>query len=545
MTTISHVRGCDPQSMIDFAADLTTQNDTFTGRVEQMARDVDRAMDGWKGTGASAASTRAVSERLSGNHLSTGVLSIVDRYNSYGPQLSATRSALLTLVDHEIPKAGMTVDNAGNVTAPRVPAVAGAIDPALASIMQRNLDGQATSLQSRLKKLLTQFGTTETTAAQAITTAIGQLGQYEKHPDGPPISPQVQAILDGKAQLPTDPKQLHDLWEKLTPAEKDALYARDPFLGNRNGIPQADRDHYNRRTLVDLRADTQRRLDELLAHKPTDKTQLDAWQKQVEAARHELAGYDAVAKGLQTRPGEPPRLLSLLDGRGHAAIAIRNPDTAGNVVTHVPGVEADLSKIGDGVERAERERRAAELADPSKQTSAIAWYGYDSPPKLSDFVHGGYADTAAAPLDGFQSGLRVTHEGDRSSNTVIGHSYGATAIGHAASGSHTLDADKIVLVGSPGIDVDKPTDLHLTGVRPQDNAQHVWVTTNAHDPVKFVPNFVRGPQPWSTPGYGQQFHSDATGFWWNRGAHSSYFDPGNSALTNMGKIISGVGTPTR
>lgn len=552
-TTITHVRSCNPQSMVDFASNLTTQNNAFTARVEQMARDVDGAMTGWKGSGAAAASTRAVAERLSANHLGTAVTAIAGHYTSYGPDLTRTRSSLLRVVNTEIPAAGMKVDDAGNVKAPRVPISGGTLDPTTAAVMQQRLDKQASYFQARVKELLTQFHDTETKAAQAITASLADLGKYEKHPDGPPIRPSVQAILDGKAQLPTDPKQLHDFWKTLTPAEKDALYARDPFIGNRNGIPQVDRDHYNRRTLGDLRAEAQRHLNNVVANKPTDvgepgyAKRLAEWHKAVEAARKKLAGYDAVANGLKETLGGPPRLLSMLDNRGHGAIAIRNPDTAGNVATYVPGITSDLTKIDQGVLRADRLRLEAEQADPSKQTSVIAWYGYDTPPGKIAALDGKYADAAAKPLADYQAGLRVTHEGDRSTNTVVGHSYGGTAIGHAASGSHTMDADRVALAGSLGMGVDKPSDLHLTGVKPEDNAKHIWVTTNKHDPIKvLVPNFAHGPQPWGTPGFGQHFHSTGPAGWalgWSQEAHSSYFDDGNPGLDNMGKIIAG-GTPS-
>lgn len=82
MTTISHVRGCNPQSMFTLAANLVEQNDIFSGRVEQMNRDVDAAMNGWQGQSAAAASARSLSDELAGNHIGQTVVMPRKAYSS-------------------------------------------------------------------------------------------------------------------------------------------------------------------------------------------------------------------------------------------------------------------------------------------------------------------------------------------------------------------------------------------------------------------------------------------------------------------------------
>ncbi|MFF3570060.1 alpha/beta hydrolase [Nocardia jiangxiensis] len=95
--------------------------------------------------------------------------------------------------------------------------------------------------------------------------------------------------------------------------------------------------------------------------------------------------------------------------------------------------------------------------------------------------------TPIPALKSFQNGLRASHVGAPSYNTVVGHSYGTTVIGDAAghdqlhpddppSSRGPLNADNVVFVASPGSTVDHAGDLHLTGV-PQDQVpQHVWST---------------------------------------------------------------------
>lgn len=183
-----------------FARDLSAQSNTFTGRVERMDRDVDAAMDSWKGEAASATSVRAMSEKLAANHLGSAAVALADTFNTYGGRLSGCRDALLNVVDGDIPAAGMTVDDEGNVKAPQVPGARSG--DLLAYLLQGQLDSQAAGFQTRVKNLLTQFGDNETQAAQAISADRQDLTGYQQHPDGAPVRPQVQAILDGRVQPP-------------------------------------------------------------------------------------------------------------------------------------------------------------------------------------------------------------------------------------------------------------------------------------------------------------------------------------------------------
>ncbi|MBF6060497.1 hypothetical protein IU500_06865 [Nocardia terpenica] len=529
MTTISHVRNCQPATMVTFASDLTTQNDAFSARVEQMDRDVDTAMNSWKGEAAAAASVRALSQKLAGNHLSETVVTLADHFNTYGGEMDGYRTALLGIVDGEVPHAGMSVDDEGNVTAPKYP---NAKTDVLSFILQAQLDGQAAGFQSRIKTLLVQFGEAEGKAAQAIATDLQLLGDYEKTPDGQPVGTQVQAILDGKAQLPTDPKALHDFWETLTPAEKDALYEHDHYLGNHDGLPTVDRDHYNRMTLQDEFARAQN-------GDPTVKDKLGD------------------LKTVAAEVNKPDRYLMLLDSQSgrvpYAAIAAGNPDTASNVSTYVPGTSSRPSSIDREMGRADAMQKNARYAG-AKSPSVIAWLGYEAPPGIPDASTKHWADTGASALDRFQDGLRASHDGQPSYNTVLGHSYGTTLIGDAASHGRSLNADAVTLVASPGTTVGHASDLHLTGVPQDEVAKHIFATKADNDPVPlygdvggglpFVgDNFGKDPT-WS--GFGAQtFRSDSGSSWpivgYDPGAHSEYWNPGNKALQGMGDIIAGHG----
>ena len=101
-------------------------------------------------------------------------------------------------------------------------------------------------LQPRLDKILAEANSVDAELAAAINMADGDAPVPAAPHDN---RPEIQRALS--RPLPTDPKQLHDLWDKLTPEEKDWLYSQNHNIGNDNGMPTADRDHYNRLNLAD------------------------------------------------------------------------------------------------------------------------------------------------------------------------------------------------------------------------------------------------------------------------------------------------------
>jgi hypothetical protein len=216
-------------------------------------------------------------------------------------------------------------------------------------------------------------------------------------------------------------------------------------------------------------------------------------------------------------------------GRGHAIVAVGNPDTAGNVATYLPGVGNSLAGIGGGIQRADRMFKSAGFAG-STSTAVITWFGYDAPSSVADPAALGDDDAkrGAVKLDRFQDGLRATHQGPPSHNTVIAHSYGGAVTGIAAQRPGGLHADDIVAVGSVGMEVYDARDLGVP-------AGHVWASKADDDRIAGLP--IHGEGPTARRFGARGFDSGSGGWPWD--AHSSYFNDNSPALRNMGRIIAG------
>ena len=373
------------------------------------------------------------------------------------------------------------------------------------------------------------------------------------------------AISSGK--LPDDPKKFRQVWDQLTPAEKDEFYNKDHFIGNHPGMPFVDRDHYNREHLPELTQQAQADVDRLRTEHPdwaAGQTPLgrgpnpvySAWKKQWDSANRQVSGYQNVARSLNSPQGENPpmhRYLGLIDDKGHAAVSINNPDEATRVATFVPGTGQDLSRFDGSQQKSLSMYWAARDADPSLKpgdVSVTTWMGYDRPMDLPHAALTSYAHNGAQALDDFQSGLRASHDdaarGGPSLNTVIGHSYGSTLVGAASLDGHHLDANNFVAVGSPGVLTDRASNLDI------DPNGHVYATRADNDIIGLVTGATLGPSPLG-PDFGATVFDASPGknasiFGWETpgwlglpsiDAHSSYWNPGNPALDNMGRIIAG------
>lgn len=137
-----------------------------------------------------------------------------------------------------------------------------------------------------------------------------------------------------------------------------------------------------------------------------------------------------------------PQATLLEVGPDTAVVAFGNVDEASEVITMVAGVGSSAPGSFDGeVGRAQRLHQQTGAA-------TVMWLGYRAPASVPVALAAEPARTGGTALREFQASLAARNP--HAYRVVAGHSYGSTVAGYAASGPG-LDADALVLLGSPGI----------------------------------------------------------------------------------------------
>ncbi|MEV7403613.1 alpha/beta hydrolase [Streptomyces sp. NPDC091267] len=274
-----------------------------------------------------------------------------------------------------------------------------------------------------------------------------------------------------KEGIPRDasPAARREWWAGLTDEQREEYLAVYPDqIGNLDGIPSLVRDAANRDNL------------QLLIGKLEGRD--DA------KAETQLAGLREIDRQLQAGRQPPMFLLGIGDeGNGRAIVSFGNPDTARNVSAYVPGLNTSLDEEfakGD-LKRAWDTAKGANKYDHS--SAAIVWLGYDAPQSPDGFdsldVMGDErAVSGGGAFNQFMGGLSVTNENEDPHMTAIGHSYGSRTVGAATQqGGGIPGVDDIVLVGSPGVGVDRAEDLGV-------GKEHVFVGAAENDVVTKLPS---------------------------------------------------------
>jgi Alpha/beta hydrolase len=512
----------------------------------EAARQLDSlaVFDTWQGATAQARRHTGASIRLDLDAHGNESLAVARAAGKAADSIAHVQSALITL-RRDAAELEMTIDRATNTVIP-VPNFRGPPMAALIAEMQ---------LQRRLDTIVAQADSADRELAGAIDMADGD----RPVPAGPHDNRAwIQDALSGP--LPADPKQFNVLWNQLSREEKDWLYSQDHDVGNQPGMPwdppdHLGKDHYNRLHLTELElqsrsdvAEIQHNIDALTSVPHVDDSALYALRSQMDAATNRLAGYAAVRATLAAAKGAR-RYLGLLDESGRGAVSIGNPDTAARNAVFVPGTGQDLARLSFSDDKALAMYTATLSADPALRPGDVAvttWMGYDRPMDLSRAAFPQPAHGGADRLDAFENGQRASHVGAASIDTVIGHSYGSTVVGAAASGGHHLDADNVIAVGSPGMLVDRADRLvlHARG--------NVYVMRADNDAISvggILTEWTLGADP-TAPGFGAQRLAADPGpagpFGLpSVGAHSSYWLNGTTALKNFGAVIAGMPPPVR
>lgn len=309
--------------------------------------------------------------------------------------------------------------------------------------------------------------------------------------------------------------------------EYTALYPKQ--IGSTDGLPTTVRDDANRTAL----AQELNLLQEGNVKDAYPGEGLESYNQRLDNALRldeQLNERDGARKGKE---------LYLLGydskGDGRAIVAMGNPDTAAHTGVLVPGTNTDMNAVPGQVTRISKLQSAAEKTSDGEDVAMISWIGYDAPSAKGDggidgVATDGRAHEAGPDLRRFTEGMRASHEGPPSHTTVLGHSYGSTVVGAAASEGAGLGVDDVVVVGSPGMTVDRASDLQM-------DPEHVWAGGAGDDGV--IDAFAGGPlgrDPLRENFGGNNFEVDTHG-------HSGYWDrngdKNSDSLANQGRIIAG------
>jgi Alpha/beta hydrolase len=394
------------------------------------------------------------------------------------------------------------------------------------------------------------------------------------------LSPAGQRFLIAAGQAfppPTavTPQSVNSAWQLMNPLQQQALIAGHPeVIGAIDGVPVVARDQANRLVLTAAEASVRAELAALPTITPTPVFSASSnypWSMtsgyqpypdiQTMADDQERSALAAKLSNIQTISNEltsatmPPRYLIgvKLDGRGQAIVAVGDPDTAPNVTTYVPGAGSDIGSLGSDVGRAELMQSSASAAGV-EDPAVVTWIGYESPPEIDMAEFDSYADAGAPALDGFLDGLRATHLGPPSLNTVLGHSYAGLLIAVAASGSEQLAVDQVVLVAPSGTELAAVDQLQLAGVPADQVGGRVFVMVAPDDFINHT-SWVHADLPADpafgatvvAPGVTQLSVVDAidspfvvrSPLLTSLTVHSAYWDVGSPFLAEMGRLMAG------
>jgi hypothetical protein len=339
--------------------------------------------------------------------------------------------------------------------------------------------------------------------------------------------------LDALLAIPPAATEVTGWWSSLGGTERSSLIAAAPRLvGNLEGIPFRERGRANARYLAESITEVGEQLAGTLGADDHAR------------ATHDLAVLTQVRTALRQSDAGPRRSLILLDttGGGRAAIALGNPDTADYVGFLVPGmnytVEAEIVQWTDRANALylEQERVLAERPEPGRSpvpasVATISWIGYEAP----DLFSVGGLDKAIVGADFLEKsslGMRSDRGAHPPYISVYAHSYGSTvALTALARGSFDIDA--LVLVGSPGSQIQSAGKLHVTG-------GNVWVGKADWDPAVNSAFFGSDPgaesygaHPLGVSGATDRITGAALAA---SLGHNAYFDSGSESLHNMALI---------
>ena len=374
------------------------------------------------------------------------------------------------------------------------------------------------------------------------------------------------------------PEERAEYWSAQSDEQKRHLCDTYPeLIGNADGVEAWARDRANR---LNLNAKEARAKEDLARYtrelnEANHAIKAKAAREKIARVESDLAAYEKIrstlANGISLeeyqhgKQGDPVSLLTLQDDgrRVKAAVAQGDVDHAKHIGTLVPGIGTTVEGGLDTYFRETGNLRQAAAAQgnmPLKDVATVAWLGYDAPGEANvsnagDIASPKLAQEGSDRLAGFLTGMHASRQfgaGD-AHMTLVGHSYGSTTSGMAATKVKPGVIDDLALCGSPGMGTDDAHNYHV-------DQNHLWVSgVPQGDSVQGMGASGIGPvghlgkNPMDADSGFTHLSDDATGsskynpnapvslpINWNFDNHSVYLDEGTETLQDFARVVAGV-----
>ena len=417
-----------------------------------------------------------------------------------------------------------------------------------------------TTLNARLKTVGTPGSTAKSTSKQTHDLSDAEQKKFKE------MTPEERARY----------------WSQQSEAQKQHLCDKYPdLIGNADGVEGWARDRANRNRLPGLKQeakDNVSKYTELMKNPWIDNDTRMVCLSELDKAQKALRAYEAVeeqlGKGISLedyqhgKEGDPVSLLTLQNdgGRVKAAMGQGDVDHAKNVATFVPGIGTTVEGSMGEYMRQTKNLRSAAMAQGNLSASdvaTVAWLGYDAPGEadwkqpqnLPGIISPFLAKAGSDRLAGFMNGMQASRDygaGD-AHMTLVGHSYGSSTSGMAATKVKYGVIDDLVLFGSPGMGTYDAKNYHV-------DQNHLWVSgVPKGDSVQGM-GAIRGgivgslgKNPMDSDSGFTHLSDDATGSPkykndapasvpsnGNFKNHNIYLENGTETLQDIGRVVAGV-----